>query len=437
MAGCTFLRAIYKRNGAKSTVRKQNQGKRLKHRSHTLSHPPLEHPSRENFHKRTMPFPYYHVQDPRRGYGCNRKQQPFDFHRDSLVTLLTPRMGAQFSGMDPRPVAFAPVPAHVGSFYPVDSETLRGVSLREILDMSCDDYILDEEHGNRDDRPLLLAETSVHTREYPGLSAEEPVTNMTNYSWNQEFAPAHEVSEPPDLISLVSPDVFDEVPLTVERPMDFPLRTAFSDPMTSVENTACVTPRDEKNSSKKRCISSVSDEDGEGDDDSSTSLLVSDRFRPYQEEQWAEHFKSLCEYQEEHGHCLVPHFYPPNPALARWVKRQRYSYKILQTSQDKTSSMTPERISALESIGFCWDSQHAAWKKHFDELKRFQKKYKHCNVPSNYPKLSTWVKCQRRQFKAYREGRHTTLTEERINSLESVGFEWLVRPASCKKARVA
>mmetsp|Transcript_22005 Transcript_22005/g.33394 ORF Transcript_22005/g.33394 Transcript_22005/m.33394 type:complete len:176 (-) Transcript_22005:596-1123(-) len=53
------------------------------------------------------------------------------------------------------------------------------------------------------------------------------------------------------------------------------------------------------------------------------------KFRPYQAEKWQERFEELKEFTQVHGHCLVPHTYPEHPELARWVKRQRYQYGLL------------------------------------------------------------------------------------------------------------
>jgi hypothetical protein len=45
------------------------------------------------------------------------------------------------------------------------------------------------------------------------------------------------------------------------------------------------------------------------------------RFRSYQSEQWWERHADLVKFRDSHGHCLVPHVYPEQPALAQWVKR--------------------------------------------------------------------------------------------------------------------
>mmetsp|Transcript_18214 Transcript_18214/g.52629 ORF Transcript_18214/g.52629 Transcript_18214/m.52629 type:complete len:116 (-) Transcript_18214:151-498(-) len=43
---------------------------------------------------------------------------------------------------------------------------------------------------------------------------------------------------------------------------------------------------------------------------------------------------------------------PAHPQLARWVKRQRYQYKLM--SEGKRSTTTEERIRELERAGFVW-----------------------------------------------------------------------------------
>jgi hypothetical protein len=159
------------------------------------------------------------------------------------------------------------------------------------------------------------------------------------------------------------------------------------------------------------------------------------RFRPYQAEQWSEKFNELLAFKAERGHCCVPHTFEDNPSLARWVKRQRYQYKL--KAEDKPSTMTSERILALEKQGFVWDSHGAAWIERWNELREFQLEFGNANVPSNYfksPQLATWVKCQRRQYKFFCKGKATNLTLDRLQRLESVGFEWELRSGSSKKS---
>jgi hypothetical protein len=50
-------------------------------------------------------------------------------------------------------------------------------------------------------------------------------------------------------------------------------------------------------------------------------------------------------------------------------------------------------------------------------------------VPIKYdqdPKLGRWVSLQRSQYKDYLSGSKTSLTKERIQLLQDIGFEWRV-----------
>jgi hypothetical protein len=218
--------------------------------------------------------------------------------------------------------------------------------------------------------------------------------------------------------------------LSTNNTSEEPLR--FSHPVTPI---SCVPDMSTSHSSRKRKHQS------EGDVQQSVSKgkrekqqqdeEESRRFRPYQAELWTVKFAELLEFKQRKGHCCVPYTYGENPALARWVKRQRYQYKL--KIESKQSTMTDERVVSLEENGFIWDSHGAAWQERWNELAEYQGLYGNCNVPSNYasnPQLATWIKCQRRQHKLYFEGKANTTTPERIAELESLGFEWELRRSS-------
>lgn len=265
-------------------------------------------------------------------------------------------------------------------FHPV--EEYKDLSLREILDLSSDDFL----PANNDDEDQLLNPTE--------LLEPVPYSSASN---SHDF-----IQQPTQLKSSEQSD--DSIAFNVEP-----------QPSTVMSFN-----------SKKRARDVSDDETTQASQESSTSREK--RFRPYQAGQWSEKFQELCEYREKHGHCLVPHTYSENLALARWVKRQRYQYKLMM--ENKPSTMTKERVKALEDIGFVWDSQGAAWGERLEELEDFRKTYMHCNVPSNYsdnPRLATWIKCQRRQYKLYIDGKPSNMTPQRISHLESLGFEWELR----------
>jgi hypothetical protein len=98
--------------------------------------------------------------------------------------------------------------------------------------------------------------------------------------------------------------------------------------------------------------------------------------------------------------------------------------------------MTSERVDLLNAVAFIWDSHDVNWREKLDSLIEFRSAKGHANVPSNYhdKKLATWIKCQRRQYKLYWEGKSSAMTPERICELEKVGFEWEIRASSQRRA---
>jgi hypothetical protein len=153
------------------------------------------------------------------------------------------------------------------------------------------------------------------------------------------------------------------------------------------------------------------------------------RFRPSNTEQWDSKFEMLLRFRKQHGHCSVPHTYPENPILARWVKRQRYQYKLKNGGE--ASTVTDGRIKTLERVGFVWDAHNVAWEVHLSHLMKYRDEYGHCNVPGTdlapNKQLGTWVKCQRRQYKLLRDGKPSTMTIDRMNTLDRMGFTWELR----------
>jgi hypothetical protein len=140
---------------------------------------------------------------------------------------------------------------------------------------------------------------------------------------------------------------------------------------------------------------------------------------------WNARFEQLREFKVQLGHCLVPKKYAANPKLGRWVGTQRNNYKLYQ--EGNPSSMTEERIRELESVGFDWEVTNAYWDALLEQLREYKAEFGHCLVPKQYaanPALGNWVQKQRRNYKLYQEEKPSSMTEERVRELESVGFDW-------------
>lgn len=134
---------------------------------------------------------------------------------------------------------------------------------------------------------------------------------------------------------------------------------------------------------------------------------------------WMTRFYDLIAYKVEFGNCDVPHFYPANMKLGRWVNTQRQVRKGM-----KQGKMCIDRRQLLTEIGFTWDLYEAEWQKHFEELKAYKEDFGDCNVPIGFPKnkeLGEWAHTQRVVFKG---GRKRNISKCRIHQLESIDFKW-------------
>jgi hypothetical protein len=140
---------------------------------------------------------------------------------------------------------------------------------------------------------------------------------------------------------------------------------------------------------------------------------------------WMTMLETLKQYKAEHGNCIVPRGYAPNPRLASWVAEQRKQYKLM--TDGKPTSITKERVAKLEELDFAWNAQEAAWKRHVDALRAFKDEHGHCHVPLSdpaFPKLGLWVKEQRRHYALMMHGRPSHMTEARAKELSELGFCW-------------
>jgi len=72
----------------------------------------------------------------------------------------------------------------------------------------------------------------------------------------------------------------------------------------------------------------------------------------YHEAAWNEKFNELQQFHSKFGHCDVPAKYPANPQLSIWVKRQRKQYAEFKSDPKASTTMTPNRLRKLISVGF-------------------------------------------------------------------------------------
>ena len=144
-----------------------------------------------------------------------------------------------------------------------------------------------------------------------------------------------------------------------------------------------------------------------------------DRFGATRVEKWANlwegMFAQLEQFKERFGHCRVVTGWAENPMLAKWLHRQR--------GHNNKGKLSPDRKQRLESLGVTWQSElpTVKWEERFAELGAFKERFGHTCVPSTWKEnrpLGNWVDAQR-QFR-----RKGILRSDRIEKLETIGFDW-------------
>jgi hypothetical protein len=110
---------------------------------------------------------------------------------------------------------------------------------------------------------------------------------------------------------------------------------------------------------------------------------------------------------------------------------------------NKRSSMTDEKISALEAIGFVWAEPNGQvrWDKHYAELQAYHSNHSHANVPTKFeqnPALGRWVSTQRSEYIKFAQdlGQKTLLTREKVEKLNTLGFCWSAQNKQVPKREV-
>jgi hypothetical protein len=108
--------------------------------------------------------------------------------------------------------------------------------------------------------------------------------------------------------------------------------------------------------------------------------------------------------------------------LGIWVRNQRREYQRLLNGGNHTkSTLSPQRVHALQRLDFVWYQSHsAAWQEQYEQLKVFYQQRGHSNVPQNST-LGRWCMNQRT--------RRSDLSPERIYLLEELNFQWNVKDA--------
>jgi hypothetical protein len=140
---------------------------------------------------------------------------------------------------------------------------------------------------------------------------------------------------------------------------------------------------------------------------------------------WEEQFNTnvilLQKYIAQHGKHPTRFVNVEGVKLGLWVNHLR----------DGSIKLSPKQKKRLEEIGFVSNPRDSIFYANFNILKDYAAREGHPNVPTSWVeggvKLGVWVANLRK--------RKATLTKEKTQLLESLGFVWRRRLDSKKKAR--
>ena len=88
--------------------------------------------------------------------------------------------------------------------------------------------------------------------------------------------------------------------------------------------------------------------------------------------------------------------------------------------------MTPKRFKLLSALDFAWDAVEASWLLKYSELKEHVQLNGLGAIPSykQNTSLRRWCKYQRIQYQKYLDNENTSMTKERKQLLDKLGFPW-------------
>jgi len=132
---------------------------------------------------------------------------------------------------------------------------------------------------------------------------------------------------------------------------------------------------------------------------------------------WMKKYVALKKYVQKNKHFFNFSDIKQHRQLASFVQNLRV--------KRKAGELKKEKIYLLNKIGFIWNTFDEHWGKRFEELKKYKKRFGHCNVSKgkrdkDYKGLADWVSDQRLNFRK----QSPLLTPERIKKLSLLGFSW-------------
>ena len=165
---------------------------------------------------------------------------------------------------------------------------------------------------------------------------------------------------------------------------------------------------------------------------------------------WRQKHHLLYQFRAKFGHCRVPPGYGVGTeyeGLFEWVTDQHLQHQRMLRGE--VTMMTPTRARVLMDIGCVfaqypndngsrasinndidYRSEPSSWSHWISLLAEYKRIHGDCDVPIKYPPnppLGTFVNRQRAEYRKMNDNKPSSMTQERIDELERLGFNWSVR----------
>ena len=151
---------------------------------------------------------------------------------------------------------------------------------------------------------------------------------------------------------------------------------------------------------------------------------------------WSTRIQQLESFKTEMGHLRVDPNYDKFGNLGAWAVQISESHKNWQEGREYLQPDMTEKFNQLSEMGFGFDvfktrRGERSWEDSYALLLQYREENGgSTKVPHHYKadfRLGSWVAVQRKEYKLLQEGKNSRLTQERLDKLEEVGFEWAPR----------
>ena len=135
---------------------------------------------------------------------------------------------------------------------------------------------------------------------------------------------------------------------------------------------------------------------------------------------WDTYFDNLLLFKRKHGHLDVKK--EKDTDLQEWIQRQHQEYQQIQ--DEKVSTLGAKRVQQLIDAGFEFQRRVKSikWEDRIKQLARYKEIHGHLRIPKSNRELGVFVNRTRYEYTKLKGGKPSSLSEERIEQLESMDF---------------